>query len=233
MLYVLMAIALLVGCGDDDDGSVLSTEPSSQLAHRDLMRHFVHQISASARRTNPNFIIIPQNGHELLTEEGEEDGPIADGYLESIDGVGREDLYYGYDDDDTATPVSEQESMTAFMDIAERHGVEVLVTDYCWTGAFVDDSYSRSAAKSYVSFAADHRELDNIPAYPERPINVNTDDVTTLAEAKNFLYLLNPGSYANKEQFSAAIQDTDFDVIITDLFYEGVESMTSPFTMSL
>ena len=115
----------------------------------------------------------------------------------------------------------------AFMDIAEGHGVEVLVTDYCWTGTFVDDSYSRSAAKRYVSFAADHRELDNIPAYPERPFNVNTHDVATLAEGKNFLYLLNPGSYANKEQFSAAIQDTDYDVIITDLFFEGVEPFTS------
>ena len=116
--------------------------------------------------------------------------------------------------------------MTVFMDIAERNGVEVLVTDYCWTLSLMADSYEKNVAKGYISFAADHRELDNIPYYPEKPYNVNTSDITTLAGAKNFLYLLNPGSYDTKEAFLNAVKATDYDLIIIDLFYDGTEMLT-------
>jgi cysteinyl-tRNA synthetase len=95
-------------------------------------------------------------------------------YLNAIDGVGREDLFYGYDDDDTPTPVSERDYMIAFMDIAESNGVKVMAIDYCSNKSFVDDSYFQNASRGYISFAADHRELDNIPGYPVNPFNTNS-----------------------------------------------------------
>jgi len=116
--------------------------------------------------------------------------------------------------------------MAAFMDIAEANGVEVLVTDYCYTPALMDDSYEKNNNAGYISFAADHRELDNIPFYPETPYNVNTDDIASLSEAKNFLYLLNPGSFGSKNAFLSAVGNADYDVLIIDLFYEGTEPLT-------
>ena len=41
--------------------------------YKEEIRKFVIQISAYARQTNPNFIIIPQNGNEVLTKDGEPD----------------------------------------------------------------------------------------------------------------------------------------------------------------
>ena len=213
------------GGGNDEGGDSGNSENS--LEYRQDMRDFVQGISSYAKGINSNFIVIPQNGHELLTENGEETGTPAVTYVEAIDGVGREDLFYGYDDDNVATPASERNYMIAFMDIAEDNGVEVLVTDYCWNGSFMDDSYSQNNAKGYISFAADHRELDNIPAYPTDPYNVNNSNVTSVAEAKNFLYLLNPGEYTTKAAFISAIQATNYDLVITDLFYEGTDELTS------
>ncbi len=174
-------------------------EPTSERNYRQDMRDFVQAISAHAREVKSNFVIIPQNGHELLTENGEETGAPALAYLEAIDGVGREDLFYGYNDDDVATPVSERDYMISFM----------------------DDSYYQNAARGYISFATDHRELDNIPEYPPNPFNMNPANVMSLVEAKNFLYLINPGSYSNKTGFLNALGNTDYDIVIIDAFYEG------------
>ena len=44
--------------------------------YKEEIRKFVTQISAYARQTNPNLnqpIIIPQNGNEVLTKDGEPD----------------------------------------------------------------------------------------------------------------------------------------------------------------
>jgi len=167
------------GGGNGGGGS----SPDTPINYRKEMRDFVQGISSYARGLQPGFIIIPQNGHELLTENGEETGTPASDYIHAIDGVGREDLFFGYNEDNVPTPESEREYMIAFMDRAELNGIEVLVTDYCWTEPHVDYSYEQNADKGYISFAADHRELDNIPVYPATPFNVNSADVYSLMKS--------------------------------------------------
>lgn len=192
LLFTTILAAFLMpaaGCGSQDD------------IYREYMRDFVQGISLYAKNTVPGFIVIPQNGHELLTDDGEETGQPAAEYMSAIDGVGREDLFYGYNNDNEATPESERDYMIAFLDIAEANGIEVLVTDYCTTPSFVNASYAQSVIRNYISFAAT-RELDNIPGSPN---NVNAAEINSLADAKNFLYLINPGNYAKKTLFLAAI----------------------------
>jgi cysteinyl-tRNA synthetase len=184
------------------------------------MRDFVQDISAYAKAIDPTFLIIPQNGQELLTANGTENGIPDANYTAAIDGVGREDLFYGYTNDDIATPISELNYMMAFLDIAESNGVEVLVTDYCWTPSKMNDSYIQNALKGYISFAADHRELDNIPTYPTPLYNMSALDITNLSAAQNFLYLINPSSFPNKTAFLDAVRATNYDLVLIDLFYE-------------
>lgn len=199
-----------------------ATKQSSDQDYRQEMRDFVQGISTYTKDFTGNFIVIPQNGHALLTDNGEPTGTPPTTYLAAIDGVGREDLRYGYDDDNVATPKSVRDEMVVFMDLAENHGVEVLVTDYCWTQSLVDDSYSQHAAKGYISFAADHRELDTIPAYPVTPFTINSRNITSLDQASNFLYLLNP-VFSSQSAFLDSLQATNYDVLILDLFFEDQE----------
>lgn len=200
--------------------------------YRQEMRDFVKSISSYAKEIKPNFIVIPQNGQELLTENGKSTGDYAIDYIDAIDGIGREDLFYGYEEDNQPTPEFIREQIIPFLDVAEREGIEVLVIDYCWTQAFVNSSYNQNAKKSYISFAADHRELDNIPPYPPTPYNVNQSNISTLREAKNFLYIINPSSYTSKESFLNAIRNTDYDMLVIDLFYED-EQLTEADIASL
>lgn len=208
--FVLCISCVLFSCA--------STVPD--LDFRQEMRDFVIDLSGYAKAEKAGFIIIPQNGQDLASTDGEPDGPAAAAYLAAIDGQGREDLFYGYDADDIATPADDTEWMIGFLDLEEENGVEALVTDYCSTHAKMDDSYTKNAALGYISFAADSRDLDRIPDYPLEPYNENSDDITSLAEAKNFLYLLDPSGFASKDDYLNQLAATNYDLIIMDLFYE-------------
>ena len=210
-----------------------STNPELDKDFRQEMRDFVQSISVYAKNINANFVIIPQNGHNLLTLNGEKDGELAQQYVAAIDGLGREDLFYGYENDNTPTPESEQNEMIGFMDIAENNNIQVMATDYCWTESFMLDSYQKNEEKGYISFAADHRGLDNIPSYPASPYNLNSSNITNLSEAKNFLYLINPGEFSAKSEFLNAAKNTNYDLVLIDLFYGDNETLSSSDVTSL
>ncbi|MBN2039714.1 MAG: endo alpha-1,4 polygalactosaminidase [Spirochaetes bacterium] len=217
-LLSIAFISFFTACGSDD-----SDDGDNNSVYKDRMREFVIAISQYAKEADTDFIVIPQNGQELVTADGNEDGDPSAAYLAAIDGVGREDLFYGYDNDNVATPQADTEYMTAFLDICEQNYVEVLTTDYCSDHTKMDDSYIKNAAKNYISFAASVRELNEIPAHPATPNNVNAININNLSQAKNFLYLINPDdAYSDKATFLSALEATDYDLIIMDLFFKGV-----------
>ncbi|HMV08272.1 MAG TPA: endo alpha-1,4 polygalactosaminidase [Cyclobacteriaceae bacterium] len=189
---------------------------------RQEMRDFVQEISAYAKDIDPDFLIVPQNGQEILTTNSDPDGPLATDYMDAIDAVGREDLFYGYTGDDKPTPAADRDFLISICDVARENGKLVMVTDYCSTHSKMDDSYNQNEAKGYVSFAADHRELNNIPAYPATIHHVNDNDITSAGEVKNFLYLINP-SFSTKQQFIEAVQATNYDLVLVDLYFNEEE----------
>ncbi|MBD3419420.1 MAG: hypothetical protein GF398_04805 [Chitinivibrionales bacterium] len=216
---------VLTRCSDDEQSV---SAGSSGKNYRQEMRGFVQAISSYAKGKKSDFFVVPQNGQELTTTDGNEDGPADVVYLGAIDGIGREDLFYGYNSDDESTPASEREWISAFLDTAGNYGVTILVTDYCRTITKMDNSYSQNAAKGYISFAADERDLNNIPDHPAAPPKVNSSNVSSLADAENFLYLLDPTTnFASKDTFVAALAATNYDVLIIDLFYNETTPITS------
>lgn len=221
MLPVIWFVTVSVGCTTSQD------VPPDNLQFRDDMRAFVGGLSDYAKLIDPSFIIIPQNGHDLVTRNGLPDGQLSVEYLGAIDGMGREDLFYGYYADNWETPKAITDGMTAFLDLAAGQGVHILVTDYCKTKSYIDNSYTYNAAKGYLSFAADRRNLDGIPEYPPEPYDINTDNIESLAQARNFLYFINPGSYTTRQDFITALSATNYDLIIMDLFFDGTDQITA------
>lgn len=177
--------------------------------YKQLMRDFVRKISIYSKSINPAFIVIPQNGVEIID----------DFYLSYIDGIGQEDFFYGLYADDVATPQDERNYLLNFINIAKDKGKTILIIDYCMTKDYIDYSYQKNNELGFISFAADHRELDNIPSYPVSPYNENNNNINSLSDAKNFLYIINPSSYNSKQEFINALKETNFDIIIIDLFF--------------
>jgi cysteinyl-tRNA synthetase, unknown class len=109
--------------------------------------------------------------------------------------------------------------LMSFCDVAKNSGKVILVTDYCSDPLKMDDSFAKNQNKGYVSFAANRRELDNVPEYPVSIRNENNANVSTIGNAKNFLYLINASAYGTKESFLDALKATNYDLILIDLYY--------------
>ncbi len=223
-----LSYSLLINC----------SEEINENYYPQKMREFVERISTYSKDINIDFIIIPQNGQELLTIDLEENGSPVYSYIDAIDGVGREDLFYGYEEDDVATPKADLDYMMSYLNIAKSNGVTVLVTDYCFSHSKMDDSYIKNYNFGYLSFSAESRDLDKVQSYPALPYNVNNEDVYNLSEAKNFLYLLSPDdNYPTKSIYLDTLKTTDHDILIIDAFYkeeillkEDVESLKTKAT---
>ncbi len=213
----VLIMILCIACNNADDSI-------NQFGDRDFkqdMREFVIGISQKAKQTNPDFVVIPQNGAELISSTGEEGGTSHADYLNAIDGNGQEDLFYGYDYDNVATPANVTAYLKSFLDISKNAGKTILVTDYCSSPANISASNANNTSGGYISYAAIERSLNVIPT--GRPVNENNNAVTTLSQAHNFLYLINPENYISKAQFIDAVTATNYDAVIMDLFLEDEE----------
>ena len=121
------------------------------------MADFVAAIRAYAHARDPDFYVFPQNTPELADK--------VPSYLNSIDGIGQEDIYYGYDADDVMTPPAVTAELESYLDIFKNAGKLVLTVDYATTPAHVDEAYAQSQAKGYVPFVT-VRDLDRLTVNP-------------------------------------------------------------------
>lgn len=213
---IITSLFFILGCKQEG-------EPvPNNVDFRQEMRNLVIEISAYARGFDSEFLIIPQNGQELITKNGKIDGALKTNYLNAINASGREDLFYGYNNDNEATPGQERQYLLELCLLFEQNNVEILTTDYCSSPPKIDDSYEMNFQNHLISFAADERDLNNIPAYPAVPFNVNDNNITNISEVRNFLYLINSENYFSKQDFINAVSRTNYDLIIMDLFHDKV-----------
>lgn len=113
------------------------------------MVDFVKAIAAHARKKNPHFGIFPQNGDALASH--------AD-YVETVTGIGREDLFF---DGDRRVPARETAEGVANLEVFQKAGKLVLVTDYPTKRKNVDEVYEKAAAKGFVAYVT-VRELNEL-----------------------------------------------------------------------
>jgi len=205
----LILCCLLFSCQENTAQDMENT-----IDYRYQMRNFVIEISETAKAENPDFLVVPQNGIELIFEENEL--PAVD-YLNAIDAVGQEDLFYGYPEFNKPTPTPDNAYLKKHLDSAKSNNKKVLVTDYCKTPEFIERSYSLNEENNYISFAAPRRELDIIPGAPI--FNENKADINKLSKVKNFLYILNYAEYPSKQELISELAFTNYDLIILDLFF--------------
>ena len=185
--------------------------------YRGLMRDFVTAISKKGKSTKPGFVVIPQNGIQLVTTGDESDSPLAEQYLAAIDGHGQEDIFYGNPDDNVASSKDDIEWLRGYLDRSKAAGNVILCTDYCSSESKMKDSREKNAAAGYLAYQAIERNLNVIPSYT--PYNENNKEIKSLKDAQNFLYILQLSGFKSKDDFIEKVCATNFDLIITDLFF--------------
>jgi len=213
LLFSAAILLFLLGCPTD----TIDNPPEN---YREAMRALVVSISSYAKAVQPGFLIVPHNGEALLTVDGAATGLPSIAYVNSIDGQAREDVFYGYVEDDAATPPLERDAILAMLDWAEAQGVEVLVIDHCTTRSRVDTSYAWNAGRGYVSTAT-CRASNAIPSYPTQPYHANANDVQSLADACNLLYFLDPCQFGTCPSYLWALSVSNFDLLVIDACFAG------------
>jgi cysteinyl-tRNA synthetase len=230
---LLLLMVLLGACKKNDQEispEKKKTDSSLSINYKQEMRNFVIGISKYAKSANSKFAVIPQNGISLVTVDGESTGAPNTAYLNAIDGNGQEDLYYGYDNDNEPTSAGVTNDLKSYLDISKRSGKKILITDYCSTPSYMTRSYQVNGADGYISFAADQRGLNDIPGFPAKINNENANVVSSLSQAKNFLYLINTENFNSKAAFIKAVTATNYDALIMDLYFNDTAFTSAEIT---
>ena len=136
---------------------VIAAYPGSPAELRQEMVDLVVAISARAKHADPGFAIVPQNALGLLSAEDArpETGPNQP-YLDAIDGIGVEDLWY--DGDEPAPWTAGDLELIA---IAQQAGKFVLATSYPTQPDRQRDFIEKAVAAGFIPFVAD-RELTGV-----------------------------------------------------------------------
>lgn len=108
------------------------------------MADFVTGLAEYARERYLGFGVFPQNAEEL--------GIRFPDYLETVTGIGVEDLYYGYPRDHEPSPADWTAEREAILDQWVAAGKLVLTIDYTRRPEQIDDAYARAQAMGYVPF---------------------------------------------------------------------------------
>jgi cysteinyl-tRNA synthetase len=220
--FFLLLVTVLCACKKNDHEITTTKDKltvNAAIDYKQEMRNFVIGISKYSKAINSKFAVIPQNGIQLVTIDGEHSGAPSTAYLNAIDGNGQEDLYFGYENDNQATSPAVTADIRGYLDISKAQGKKILVTDYCSTPSKMTSSYQLNGAAGYISFAADQRDLNNIPAFPAKINNENSNVITSLSQAKNFIFFINSEKFSSKASFIKAVSATNYDALIIDLYF--------------
>jgi len=131
-------------------------ERGRETAARDMV-DFVLALAEYARERRPGFLIFPQNAVELAVAFPD--------YLNAIDGVGQEDIYYGYPDEGRRSPAAFVRPLEQVLARLVEAGKTVLVIGYATDPVQIADQYARARARGYVPFAT-VRALDELRINP-------------------------------------------------------------------
>ncbi len=116
------------------------------------MAEFVSALAGYGRSKVPGFLIVGQNGEELLADRS---------YASVIDGLGKEDLFFGLDGDGVPNSNAELRASLTPIQRFQASGKPVFLVEYVDTPDALALARERAAALGVPLFIGD-RELDDV-----------------------------------------------------------------------
>jgi cysteinyl-tRNA synthetase len=104
---------------------------------------FLTALAAHARTRDPNFLVVMQNAEELAAEPR---------VLTAIDGIGKEDLYFGIDHTETANSADDVAWSLKHLKLAQRAGRKILAIEYLTDPAKIETAVRDHAGHGFVPY---------------------------------------------------------------------------------
>lgn len=176
------------------------------------MQEFIIELSKYTRSKDADFILIPQNGPEVFFTKTNPDKKLYTDFLNAVDGIGVEELFYN-----GALSVDDYR-----LEMLRKIGgsKKVMVADYLSDDNTASDAVTRAQNEGFISFPRLNNNYD-YQYIPSTVTNENTNNITKLSDAQNYLYLISTGAYTDREYYLEAIRQTNFDVVIIDAFWDS------------
>lgn len=174
------------------------------------MQRLVEEISEYARSRKPGFIILPQNGPELAFVGADPANNQRESYIRAIDGFAVEELFYNGSYQADRGRVNMLTGLKSFRPI--------FVSDYISDSSLYAAAWDTIAGYGFIPFI---RTPSNYyyEYLPPSPSNANQNTINTLAEARNFLYLLSSNRFPDRQTYLQQLADRQEDVLIIDAEY--------------
>ncbi len=204
--------------------------------YRSYMRDMVEELALYAQRRDPNFIVVTRPGFDLLTWSQREydlaevkrdpdlnitpDAIAPAGmpmrrYIQAIDGI----VLNGQFCAPLRVPQSDLRGMLNL-------GLQALSIEHCRNTDMASAGLNAAINTNVVAHIdLDGKDtFDRIPA--ARPSPENSENVENLRAARNMLVSLRSRSFGSRREWLGALQDTNYDVLMVDAFYNGNEPLT-------
>lgn len=213
--------------------------------HRALMRRMIGQISAYCRRHAPQLAIMVRDAPELVVKGKREwqwqiwNDPAADkagtitpigsidrDYLALIDGLLIDGMFSGADRYGEPTDADRHALLLAAAKGARTEGKTVLSVEYGPGPEMTDAILRQSKTDGFITWInrLGDEQLARIPK--EIPAGENAGHIASLTAARNFLVMLAAGGFKSREDWVAALCDTNYDLLVLDAFWNDLVPLT-------
>jgi len=206
-------------------GAALTVPDLGKLTnYRDEMRRLVMNVADFARKSDPGFVIITHNGLDLLEKIDDVDQRKvypARAYMLSVDAVMQDAMFYGFEAFGKPTPKDRKDQLARLVTLAKQNRIKLLTMDFVAEPKLIDSVLAESRKEGFLPFVA-HKDLsviNGIPPYPKRPFRENPNNILSMSEAENFLYLRDTSAMGLEVEAALKIHDTNYDIVVVDVFH--------------
>ena len=140
----------ILGAGFDgvylDRADVFQELEAENPQAEDAMERFIAELAAHARKLRPEALIVMQNAEELVHRTR---------VRLAIDGIAKEDLFYGVDHNEAPNEPGMVRDSLADLAYAQKHGLKVLVVEYLSSPVAAEQATRRIGTLDYLPLIAE------------------------------------------------------------------------------
>ncbi|MTJ83130.1 MAG: hypothetical protein F8N37_19260 [Telmatospirillum sp.] len=214
--------------------------------HRQMMRDIIVALSGYAKSRNPGFGVLVRDAPELLIkgkrewdwETGRDLDGASDGkytpvgtvirpYLNAIDGILADGLFYGRDKPNQPTDADSEQAAFFAAQVLRKEGRTPMSIEYASGGKEAADAARRAGTAKILTHVdmSGTRTLSRVPhGYPPAE---NPNHITSLKDARNFLPLFRSTAFGSPGDWVAAMAATNYDLLIIDPLFRGNQPLTA------
>ncbi|MFL2770501.1 MAG: hypothetical protein ACJZ9F_05785 [Rhodospirillaceae bacterium] len=203
--------------------------------YRNLMREMVEELSAYARRRDTTFSVLVRPGFELLRWDQREFilaeaklGPRADmpedavtpiglpmrRFIQAIDGIVLSNQFCG-----EGIPVSNLQRFQSM-------GIDFMSIEHCGNSSSAMNALEQAKEALMISHA-DADRIDSFEKIPTgRPTSENANNINAISDARNMLVATATRPYGGRGDWLLAARSNNYDIIVVDAFFNGLEPLS-------